>query len=204
MLLMIAPGVGWERISRAQRGVVFIVIFYLLPLLALSSVGEAYRLVHWGMIQGEVPHRRAFSLGETVVFEAAQLVLSLVVVFVAAQLVKAVGETFHGRHRYIESFTALAYGLGPLFLLRWLDVVKDLSPWLSWAIGLLLSIRVLYHGLPRMMQPDPPHAFGLFLMSAFLLLLTTGLAELVAACYLQGKFTRLDAIISALAARLPF
>src|SRR5439155_23635260 len=100
LLLMIAPGVGWERISRAQRGVAFIVIFYLLPLLSLSSVGEAYRLVHWGMIQREVPHRRAFSLGETVVSEAAHFVLSRVVVFVVDELLEAAGETFHARQRY--------------------------------------------------------------------------------------------------------
>src|SRR5437762_4255407 len=98
----------------------------------------------------------------------------------------------------------VAYGLGPLFLFRLLEGFKDLSPWMSWGIGFLLAVRVLYHGVPRVMQPDPPHAFGLFLMSAFLLMLTTGMAQLVAACYLQGKLTKLEAIISGLAAQLPF
>ena len=54
------------------------------------------------------------------------------------------------------------------------------------------------------MQPDPAHAFGLFVMSAFLLSLTTGLGELLTACYLQGKFPKVEVLISDLARRLPF
>jgi hypothetical protein len=203
-LLIFAPGLTWDRIARAQRGPGFVLAIYLVPLLALGSVAQAFRLVHWGVLQGEVAHRRPFAVGETVVFEATQFLLSLLVVFVGAWLVKSLGETFHGRHNYAQTFTAVAYSLGPLFLFRLLDAVKDFSPWLSWGIGFLLCVRVLYHGVPRVMQPDPPHAFGLFVMSTFLLLLTTGLAELVTACYLQGKFAKLEAIISGLAAQLPF
>ena len=55
-----------------------------------------------------------------------------------------------------------------------------------------------------MMEPDPAHAFGLFLMSALLLVLVSGLVRFVTASYLQGKFPKLQVIISDLAARLPF
>ena len=75
---------------------------------------------------------------------------------------------------------------------------------MSWAIGIILSIAVLYHGVPRMMEPDPSHAFGLYFMSALLLVLVTGLVRFVTAAYLQGKFPKLQAIVSDLAARLPF
>jgi hypothetical protein len=74
---------------------------------------------------------------------------------------------------------------------------------LSWAIGIILSIAVLYHGVPRMMEPDPPHAFGLFFMSALLLALVTGLVRYATASFLEGKFPKLQVIISDLAARLP-
>ncbi len=79
-----------------------------------------------------------------------------------------------------------------------------MSPWVTWTIGIVLSIGVLYQGIPRMMEPDPPHAFGLYLMSAVLLCLITGLERFVTAWYLQGKFVKLDSVISNLAARLPF
>ena len=38
----------------------------------------------------------------------------------------------------------------------------------------MLSIKILYHGVPRIMLPDPPDAFGLYLMSALLLTMVTG------------------------------
>jgi hypothetical protein len=52
------------------------------------------------------------------------------------------------------------------------------------------------------MDPDPPQAFGLFMMSSLLLFLITGLARFVTAWYLQGRFTKLEPVISDLGARL--
>jgi hypothetical protein len=54
------------------------------------------------------------------------------------------------------------------------------------------------------MEPDPPHAFGLFLMSSLLLALITGLVRFVTATYLRGEFPAVQAIISGVAAQLPF
>src|SRR5207247_5109358 len=107
-----------------------------------------------------------------------------------------------GRHTFTQAFATVVYGLSPLFLLHLLDGLKDISPWVSWSVGIVLSIAVLYQGVPRMMEPDPSHAFGLYLMGSLLLLLTTGLARFVTAWYLQGKFVGLDSFISSLAARL--
>ena len=157
-----------------------------------------------GCWQVRWPSLKKFSVSEAVVVEAAQLLLSLAVVFVGANLVKSIGETFHGRHTYTQAFTTVAYSLSPLFLLRLFDAFSGVSPWVTWAIGIILSIAVLYQGVPRMMEPDPAHAFGLYLMSALLLVLVTGLARFVTAAYLQGKFPKLQAIVSDLAARLPF
>lgn len=203
LLLILEPAATWDRIAQARRSLVFILVVYLVPLLVLTSAAEAYGLIHWGR-QRAVGPRHYFPVTEVAVFEAAQFVLSLAVVFLGARLVKSLGETFHGRHTYEQAFRTVAYGLGPFFLLRLLDAAKDVSPWVSWAIGILLSIAVLYHGVPRIMEPDPPQAFGLYLMSSLLLFLITGLARFVTAWYLQGKFTRLEPLISALTARLPF
>jgi hypothetical protein len=70
-----------------------------------------------------------------------------------------------------------------------------ISPWLTWGIGIALSSATLYHGLPRVMKPDPPHAFGLYLMSFLFLAIITGLACFLTAWYLQGKFASLDSIL---------
>ncbi len=204
LLLIFDPIATWDGILRARRGMVAILVAYLLPLLLLTSACEAYGLTHWGKWQGDVSHLKKFSVSEAVVVEAAQLVLSLTVVFVGANLVKSIGETFHGRHTYPQAFATVAYSLSPLFLLRLFDAFTGVSPWATWAIGIILSLAALYHGVPRMMEPDPSHAFGLYLISALLLALVTALPRFLTGEYLNGKFPKLQAIVSDLIARLPF
>ena len=204
LLLIFEPNATWEGILRARRSLGFIVALYLLPLLLITSAAEGYGLVHWGKWQGEIGRLKTFSFREAVLVEVAQILLSLGVVFVSAHLIKSMGETFHGRHTYTQALTAVAYSLGPLFLLRLLDAFAGISPWVAWAIGICLTVAALYQGVPRSMDPDPSHAFGLFLMSALLLVLVSGLARFATAAYLQGKFPVLQSFISHAAARLPF
>jgi hypothetical protein len=202
LLLVLDPTATWDRIQRAQRGLFFILVLYVLPMLVLISAAEGYGLVHWGRMQ--FARRKYFPVNEAVVYEAAQFLLWLGVIFLGAKLIKSLGETFHGRHTFTQTFTTVAYGLSPLFLLRLLDGVSAINPWVTYSIGILLSVGALYHGVPRIMQPDPPQAFGLYLMGSILLVLTTGLARFITICYLRGKFTVVDSIVSDLAARLPF
>ena len=74
-----------------------------------------------------------------------------------------------------------------MFLFRRLDPFAGMNPFIPWAIGIMLSIRVLYDGLPRLLVPDPTHAFGLFLSCSFVLVLATGLVRVVTGLYLQGN-----------------
>ena len=167
----------------------------------LSCAVEGYGLHKLGKVD-ELGRPKAFSTGEALIFEIAQVVLSMAVVLIGAKLTKSVGETFHGRHTYSQAFAAVAYGLSPLFLLRLLDATKLVPPFVTWGIGILLSIAVLYQGLPRMMEPDPPHAFGLFLMGSLLLVLISGLWRFITAWYLMGKFASLESAVSKLAEQL--
>src|SRR5438445_2955591 len=169
LLLIFEPIATWERIWRARRGCAFILLMYLLPTLVLISAAEGYGLYHWGKSR-ELGPRKFYSIGEAVIFEFAQFLLYLGVVFIGTKLIKSIGETFHGRHTFTQAFATVVYGLSPLFLLHLLDGLKDISPWVSWSVGIVLSIAVLYHGVPLMMEPDPSHAFGLYLMGSLLLL----------------------------------
>jgi hypothetical protein len=204
LLLVFEPIATWEGIYRAQRSIRFILFAFLIPLLLLTTAGEGFGLVNWGKWQEEIGRLKKFSLQEAVVVETSQFVLSLVIVFVGANMVKSVGETFRGRHTYTQAFATVAYSLSPLFLLRLLNAFSGVSPWAGWIIGILLVSAALYHGVPRMMEPDPSHAFGLYFMSSLLLALFTGLVQFVTAAYLQGKYPKLQAIVSGLAGRLPF
>ena len=201
LLLIFEPAATWEHIQAARRSLSFILCVHLLPLLIITAFVEGYRLTH-APRAGQIKELQALSTGQAAVYETAQFVLLLGVVFIGAKLLKSLGETFHGRHSFTQSFATVAYGLSPLFLFRLLDGLKDVPAWASWGIGIVLSIAVLYHGVWRMMEPDPPHAFGLYLMSSLLLLFITGLARFVTAWYLQGKFHTVDAFVTSLAERL--
>jgi hypothetical protein len=203
-LLIFSPARTWERIADARRGIFYILITYLFPMMILTSFGEGFGLMHWGKWQGDPLHIRKLSQNEAIVFEAGQFLATLFIIILNAGLAKSVGSTFHGRHTFTQGFTAVSYGLAPLFLCRLLNAYSDVNPWLSWAIGILLSIALLYHGVPIVMDPDPAHAFGLFMITSLMLFMTTGMLELITAFYLHGNFPKLEQAITSLAARLPF
>jgi hypothetical protein len=188
LLLVIEPIETWERIFRAQRSLGFVLWCHLMPLLLLGSVAEGYGLYRWGKWQHDALRLKRFEVGEAFFFEIAQVLIGLLVVLVATRLLKSLGETFHGRHTILQTFTVAAYGLSPLFTIRVLDAFPGVSPWLSWPIGIIFVVGVLYQGIPRVMMPDPPHAFGLYLMSSILVAVLTGLTRFVTAWYLQGHF----------------
>ena len=83
------------------------------------------------------------------VYEVAQAILSLAIVFIAAKVLKSLGETFHGRHTFTQAFTTIAYGLSPLFVLRLLDMFPSINPWTTWTVGIVLCMAVFYQGVPR-------------------------------------------------------
>jgi hypothetical protein len=204
LLLVLEPVAAWERIVKAQRSFAFVLGVQLLPLLVLTSAAEGYGLAHWGKWRADVNRLKVFSVPEAIAFEVGQFILTLAVVFIGSHLIKSLGETFHGRHTLTQTFTTVTYSLSPLFLLRALDAFKWSNPWVLWGAGMLLSIAVLYHGLPRVMLPDPPHAFGLYLSSAIFLTIVTGLARFLTWWYLQGHFEKLETWVNGLAARLHF
>jgi hypothetical protein len=187
LLLIFNPVNTWEGIDAARRSVGFILPCFLLPLLLLTSGAEIAGLVHWGKPQGEFGGPRMFSLAVALNYGAIQLLLSFVVLFVGAYIVKALGETFHGRHTYAEAFTVVAYSLSPLFLLRMLNGLPQVPSWGVWMVGIVLSLSAVYNGLPRVMKPDPAHALGFYFVSALLLILITGLAWLVAEVVLRHQ-----------------
>lgn len=198
LLLIFSAQATWTRIAETPRRWGLVFLAYLLPTVLIVCAVEGYGLAHWGKVHGEVTKLAPYPLKLVFIYEAAQFILSVGLVFLAAWLIKSLGETFHERHNFSQTFTVAAYGLSPYFLLRLLDAFSGMSPWLTWTVGIFLSIAVLYSGVPIVMRPDPPHAFGLYLMSSIFILILTGLVRFVTAWYLKGKFTRLDAWISQL------
>jgi hypothetical protein len=202
--LIFWPVSGWGRIVEAKRSIGFILATNTLPLLLGSALVEGWGMATWGDYRGQVAFLRKFPVGEVFVYQAVQVLLSLGLVFLGAFVAKRMGDTFHGRHSYTQAFRLVAYGLSPLFILRVLDAFPALSPWLTWSVGIFLTLSLLYSGVPLVMDPDPPHAFGLFMMSGLMLLFMSALLRFLSAWYLKGKFEGLERAVADLAARLPF
>jgi hypothetical protein len=204
LFLIFESNGAWLRVVEAGRGLVSILLFYLLPMLLILSAAEGYGLVHWGTVQVNSALVKKLTLNEMVVYETAQAFLTLLVIAVSTYAIKSLGETFHSRHNHTQAFTVVAYGLSPLFLFQLLDAFPAINLWLVWAVGIMLALKALYHGVPVVMQTDPTHALGLYFMSALVVVTLTGAERFFTWWYLSGHFVPLTDAVTAFAAHLPF
>lgn len=186
LLLIFEPVKTWDRIALAKRSLAFVLLVFFTPLVVLSTGAELAGIVRFGK-NSQYGVVLKFSQDTLVRYAAAQLALSFAVAFICAKLIKSIAETFHSRNTYPQAFTVVAYALSPLFLVRLLDIMPGMHPWITFAIGIVLSAGTLYQGIPRMLLPDPPNAFGIFLMSTLLVVGVAGLGRLLSLLALFGK-----------------
>lgn len=189
LLLIFQPSAAWGRVVLAKKGFLFIFGAYLLPMVLISSAIEGWGLSRWGKWQPKFDRLKDFSdhTGTVITFEVIQSLLLLAMVLVSALLLLKISHTFHGRRTYLQAFTTMAYGFSPVFLVRLLDVGPMVHPATTWVLGILLTIWILYQGIPQVMQPDPTHAFGLYLSVIVVVVLTSGIARVLTALYLLGE-----------------
>jgi len=186
LFLIFEPIAAWDRAAR--RSLKFTVLLYLLPMMLIVGAAETFGLVEFGRWQSALVGVKKFTLPEALSAEAAMMALMAMIIVVSAYMVKALGETFHGKHTYTQALTVVIYGLSPVFLFRLLDVFPNVKLLIPWGIGILLTVKILYYGVPRVMQPDPPHALGLYFMSSLLLAMITGAERFVSSGYLEGQY----------------
>ena len=194
--LIFEPSVAWARIVQARREVLFISVFHLAPMLLLAGIAESWGLLTMGKWQPAYQMLRDFhqpgrvgfkAMQSVIIFEAVQFVFMLAMVFVAALLIKTISQTFRDGGNFRQAFTVAAYGVSPLLLLRLLDALPMMNPWVPWGMGVTLTIWVLYQGVPCILRPDPTQAFGLYLASIIVMVLTTGVVRLLTGWYVLGS-----------------
>ena len=188
--LIFEPIAAWDRVVQARHNIPFILFLFLLPMLFLVGGVESWGLIALGKWQPAYQKLRGFQLPEhlheVVIFELSVFLLALATVFISAYVIKTISGTFREKCSFRQAFTLVAYSLSPMFLLRLLDTMPSVNPGVTWAIGITLTIWVLYQGVPRILMPDPTHAFGLYLSTVIVLVLTTGLARLLPGLYILG------------------
>ena len=185
--LIFDPGATWEKVAQKKRGIFFILVTYLLPMILLVCAAEGWSLQKFGKWQPRLDNVKHFTDPEIKAFESLQAAALLLLVFIAAKLLHVAGNTFHGRQSYRQVFTVVAYGFSPLLLLRFLDAAPQMNLWVSWAFGILVVMWILYQGIPPVLEPDPTHTFGIYLTAIIIIVLTSGVARAIAWMYLLGN-----------------
>lgn len=203
LFLIFESSEAWDRVIAARRGVLFLLLLDVLPMVVIVAALEGYGLMKWGRHLWNSGQVRFFTAGEMTVYEILQSVALIAVVFICALIVKAFCNSSYARHTFAQGFTVAACGLSPLFLLRTLDVFPAINPWLTWGVGIMLCAGTLYHGIPRVMQPDPSQGFGLFIMCSILFIMVTGLERFVTVWFLTGRIPPINEFITNVAKHLP-
>lgn len=197
LLLIFRPSQTWGGIEAAKRSIAFVLCLHVLPLLLITSIAEGYGLMNWGKLhKGETSQIRTYDFKQVLVIEVVQGVALLGMIFLGAFAAKSFAETFHNRSKFKEAFTAVAYGASPLLLLRLADLLPDLNVWVPWAVGIVLMVSVLYLGLPCLLKPDPPHAFGLYVMTSLTLVVVNAIMRLFTFYFYKGNFPKLEQMLN--------
>ncbi len=204
VFLVFEPISCWENVYHSRPGSLRILLLEVIPLLLLAMVAESYHLMKWGKWQDVIGHQRFFTLHEVAVVGVAQTLLWIIFILLAARMVQALTQTFHARGSYQQALAVVSYSLAPLFIIELFNALPFVSFWITWAVGMLLTVRALYHGLPRIMDPDPIHTFGLFLTSTMIMVVSGAMLRFVSWWYFRGHIRNLDDVIASLGARLPF
>ncbi len=188
VLLLVDTAQTWDRIVRAQRGLVYLLGVYWLPLVALTAGAEVAGVLHWGLGRQEytgdlvrVAPRDALAYG------VAQVVLSLGALLVGAAVARRVSASLRAVSGYPPALTLVASAMGPFFLARLLDALPGLNTWLCFGVGVALTIPAFYHGVPRLLRPDPAKSLGLFLTVFLVCAVLAGLAHFMAQAVLHGQ-----------------
>lgn len=185
--LIFSPFETWEKISTAQRSLVWTLCVYLLPLLVVALGAEGFLLNQWGEKRGEFGFVIRVPLDLAVRYAAAYFVILLAAVIVSAKFLALASESFNVRTTYYQSFLVMAYSFGPIILARLLDSVPQINTWVCWAIGVVASVSVLYHGVGMVLRPDQTKGFGLYLVSIIIVVLVSGVGHFAALSVLHKK-----------------
>ena len=187
LLMIFNPADGWQRAADASRSITRLLLLHLLPMLLLGCVAEAYGLTHWGRAISHYGAMKKFTLEQVLPYEACHLAAGLVTVLISALMVRGLGNTFHIREKFPPALAVSIFGLGPVFLLRVCDALPAIPPLVPWIIGAVLTMTILYQGVPRVMHLDPSHALGVYMSSMMVLVLASGIGRLLVVYFLQEK-----------------
>lgn len=161
---------------------------FLVPMILTLAGLEGWGIQRWARWHDDSGLVTVGTTSAMLLFESKSITMLLLSLLVCAHFFKVFAETFRGRNTYQQALRLAAYSFAPLVLLRILYVFFPANEWLLWAFGVVFSLKVLYHGLPRILEPDAPHALGLFFSSGLSLIMVTLLERFITLWYFGRIF----------------
>lgn len=195
-MLLLIPHNMWDRIASKQWSILMILLFSFLPFLALSTFVEGFGMLYLGTSVNDYGRTHKINQQQVIQFQAVQVGISLLVLFLGTKLVLWVCEGFHSPVTYRQAFTLTAYGITPLLWLRICDGAPAMPTWVCFAIGAVGVFYVMYHGIAFILEPDTSVGFGLYLICSLVLVLLAGLAHFVVQIVAQRKFDFVASLFS--------
>lgn len=155
--IILNPKGEWEGIETEAADPGALATGYVLPLVAMSVLASVIGQSVVGFWMGPMGTIRV-PLGRSLLWGVAQVILTLVGVYVSAAVVSALGPTFGAERDFSRAFRLVSYSATPAWvagLLMILPVLGILS-----LIGGLYSLYLLYLGIPSMMRAPENRALG--------------------------------------------
>jgi hypothetical protein len=187
--MIFSPEGVWPKIAEKNRHMIFVLFLSTLPLILGSLALEGYGLDRLGEPQDELSHAH-FTRQIIYKYLGAHLIGDLFFLFMGAYFLLSVARSFNANCTYSQTFTTLAIGASPIFLMHAPDGIPILYTWLCWGIGFGLTIRALYHGVAVNLKPEQTKGFGLYIISVFIVGFLSGLAHFISIQVLHGKMLR--------------
>jgi hypothetical protein len=187
--LSVAPEATWQKTALKPPHSVGVLLLSILPLMVVTLGVEVYALSRFGAVFGEIG-RQPVGLDRALKYGVFYGVASLTVIFIGAALLKNVGSSFNLTASYSNCFVLMAFAYGPIFMLRMLDGYPEINTWICWAVGVGLSMRILYHGVAWWLKPEQTKGFGLFIMSFIYILVLSGLVHFASIQVLKGRLLK--------------
>lgn len=161
----------------------------LVPMMAVTLGVEAFGLMRWGEAHGELG---ALRLAQERVIKYAVFYAgaSIIVLFAGTWLLHNVASSFNLRGTFGAYFILMSLGYAPVFLSRMIDAVPQINTWICWAIGAMLAMRVLYHGVALWLQPEQTKGLGVFLVTLIYTIVLSGLVHFASIQVLHGRFLK--------------
>jgi hypothetical protein len=193
VFLVLRPVSTWNALAAKPQGVVFVLGVYLLPLLLLLAGVEGHGLMLHGRQQAAEGMNNRFTLPVVAGYEAVNALLTLAAIFATGAVIKNFANACHARNHLQQCLVVVLQATGPVLLVQLFNGFPHMYVWLTWLAGMFFAVSALYQGLPRILQPDPPAAIGLFCSSTLVFVALMFCGRFLTYFFLIGKLKNIGA-----------